>query len=196
MPISKLGAAENQAVLIGKGRAFPMDIPLKWNVVIKTCLNAYAIGVLMPNVETNKKLKHSLLINPLENFLGYQLRRSSLVMMDSLTSELSELLLKPSTASVLLLIASNPGISQSQIGQILAIERANMAPMTAKLVNQGLLERAFADGRSHGLHLTKNGKTVVMKIRMRFDKNEKKFWAKLKTSNRDWILEMLKVIRA
>jgi DNA-binding MarR family transcriptional regulator len=101
-------------------------------------------------------------------------------------------LVRPSTVSVILLVAKNPGISQSRIGQILAIERANMAPMTAKLVKQELLRRSRVDGRSHGLHLTEEGRTMVAKIRKRIENYEEKFWRDTKGADRIAILEFLR----
>jgi DNA-binding MarR family transcriptional regulator len=132
------------------------------------------------------------LVNPLEGLLGYQLRRGSQAMLDDLVSMLKDLHLRPSSASVLLLVAANPGVTQSRIGQLLAIERANMVPMTAKLAQQGMLTRLRADGRSHGLHLTDEGKKVAVKIRKRIADHEAKLWRDAKPSERTTVLGFLK----
>jgi DNA-binding MarR family transcriptional regulator len=136
------------------------------------------------------------LINPLDELLGYQLRRASQAMLDDLQTSLDELELRPTSASVLLLVAVNPGTTQSRIGQVLAIERANMVPMTAKLIKQGLLTRARADGRSHGLHLTEEGKKAVAKIRKRIANHERKFWKNSKAPERSAQLKFLKSLWA
>ena len=132
--------------------------------------------------------------DPLEGLLGYQLRRASHAMLDDLASVLAEFSIRPTTVSVILLVASNPGITQSRIGQILAIERANMAPMTGKLTKQGLLARSRVDGRSHGLHLTAEGKAIVGKIRKRIANHEEKFWKDTKSADRNAILTFLKSV--
>jgi DNA-binding MarR family transcriptional regulator len=132
------------------------------------------------------------LINPLDGLLGYQLRRASQAMLDDLAASLQDLKLRPSGVSVLLLIAANPGISQSRIGQVLAIERANMVPMTAKLTKQGLLTRSRADGRSHALHLTEEGKKTTLKIRKRIAEHENRFWKDAKASERTAQLKFLR----
>jgi DNA-binding MarR family transcriptional regulator len=136
------------------------------------------------------------LINPLDGLLGYQLRRASQAMLDDLTASLQDLKLRPSGVSVLLLIAANPGISQSRIGQALAIERANMVPMTARLTKQGLLTRSRTDGRSHALHLTEDGKKTAVKIRKRIADHENKFWKDAKGSERAAQLKFLKSLWA
>ena len=132
--------------------------------------------------------------NPLEYFLGYQLRRASQRMLDDLVVALRDLELRPTNASVLLLVAANPGISQSRIGQALAIERANMAPMTAKLVEQELIRRSRTDGRSHGLHLTEQGKRVAATVRRRIAEHEGKFWKTTKRRDRTACLAFLRSI--
>jgi DNA-binding MarR family transcriptional regulator len=76
-------------------------------------------------------------LNPLEDLLGYQLRRASQAMLEDLVAALNDLDLRPTSVSALLLVGANPGITQSRIGQILAIERANMVPMTANLTRHG-----------------------------------------------------------
>ena len=138
----------------------------------------------------------ALSANPLEDFLGYQLRRASQAMLDDLVAALSDLKLRPTSASVLLLVEANPGITQSRIGQILAIERANMVPMTANLARHGLLTRSRTDGRSHGLHLTDEGKRVAVKIRKRIADHESKFWRGTKASERAAVLKFLESLWA
>ena len=132
--------------------------------------------------------------DPLEGLLGYQLRRASHAMLDDLATVLNEFSIRPTTVSVILLVAANPGITQSRIGQILAIERANMAPLTAKLTKQGLLARSRVDGRSHGLHLTAEGGAMVAKIRKRIAKHEEKFWKNTTGADRTAILAFLRSV--
>jgi DNA-binding MarR family transcriptional regulator len=100
------------------------------------------------------------LTNPLESLLGYQIRRVSSELMAELARDLGDLGLKPSEASVLLLIRANPGVTQSEVGRQLAIQRANMAPLTARLDERGLIRRTRVDGRSHGLVVTDEGEAL------------------------------------
>jgi DNA-binding MarR family transcriptional regulator len=130
--------------------------------------------------------------NPLESLLGYQLRRASQAILDDLVSALEDFSLRPTSLSVLLLVASNPGITQSRIGQVLAVERANMTPITASLTKQRFLTRSRADGRSHGLRLTEEGKAVVAKIRRRIANHEGKFWKDTKPADREAMLAFLR----
>ena len=65
----------------------------------------------------------------------------------------------------LLLIGASPGISQSEAGRILDIQRANMAPFVARLRRRGLVDRTKVDGRSQALRLTSAGRTVLARAR-------------------------------
>ncbi len=91
--------------------------------------------------------------NPLEQLLGYQLRRASQAMMADLGAELAELELRVTEMSVLLVIDENPDITQSEIGRVLAIQRANMVPLTTQLERRGLIRRGATIGRAQALRL-------------------------------------------
>jgi DNA-binding MarR family transcriptional regulator len=89
--------------------------------------------------------------------LGYVLRRASGVMMSALGTALAEIPLRPVEATILILIGENTGCTQSEIGRVLAIKRANMVPLIADLLAKGLIEKRPVDGRSQALSLTPLG---------------------------------------
>jgi DNA-binding MarR family transcriptional regulator len=99
-------------------------------------------------------------IDPFDRMLGYHLRRASVAVMNDLTRRLAHLRLKPADASVLFLIRSNAGLTQSEVGRTLGILRANMAPLTASLVRKGLIVRKRVDGRSQALRLSAAGEAI------------------------------------
>ncbi|WP_242151408.1 MarR family winged helix-turn-helix transcriptional regulator [Sphingomonas sp. BAUL-RG-20F-R05-02] len=89
--------------------------------------------------------------------LGYVLRRASGVMMSALGTALAAIPLRPVEATILILIGENTGCTQSEIGRVLAIKRANMVPLIADLLAKGLIEKRPVDGRSQALSLTPQG---------------------------------------
>ena len=109
------------------------------------------------------ELLEKLLADPLEDHLGYQLRRLSAASMASLSAALSGENLSPALATVLLMIDANPGENQAKIGRVLSIKRANIAPMIAKLEGEGYVKRKSSDGRSFGLMTTPSGKKAAEK---------------------------------
>lgn len=117
--------------------------------------------------------------DPFDNLLGYHLRRLSVLVMTDLTESLAPLGLKPADASVLFVIASNSGITQSEVGRTLGILRANMAPLMAALVKQGLIEREPVDGRSQALRLSAAGHAVCRQARIATKEHEERLFGTL-----------------
>jgi DNA-binding MarR family transcriptional regulator len=99
-------------------------------------------------------------IYPFDLFLGYHLRRASVLVMADLTAALGPLGLKPAEASVLFLIGGHDGITQAEIGRALGIQRANMAPLIAHLMETGLVVKVAVNGRSQALRLSPAGMDV------------------------------------
>jgi DNA-binding MarR family transcriptional regulator len=98
-----------------------------------------------------------LLPSPLDDFLGYRMRRASMVMMADLLAALRPLGLSAGEASFLILIGDNPGCRQSDVGRTLDIKRANLTPLVARMKARGLVIDAPIDGRSRSLTLTAEG---------------------------------------
>ena len=98
--------------------------------------------------------------DPLAELLGYQIRRLSVTVMADLSATLETLGLRPPEATVLLAIAGRKGMTQSEIGRVLGIKRANMAPLIGGLEARGLLSRSAVDGRSQALSLTADGEAL------------------------------------
>lgn len=90
---------------------------------------------------------------------GYALRRAAAAVSAEISARFAEAGLRMAEASILMLIAENPGISSAQLGRTLSIQRANMTPLIARLEALGWVERTARDGRSHGLVLSDAGKS-------------------------------------
>jgi DNA-binding MarR family transcriptional regulator len=98
--------------------------------------------------------------DPFAGLLGYQLRRVSLLVMADFAEALAPLGLKPAEASVLYAVGGQAGLTQSEVGKMLGIQRANMAPLIAGLMQRGLVERDRVDGRSQALRLSAAGEAA------------------------------------
>lgn len=110
-----------------------------------------------------------MIIDPLRDLPGYLLRRASLDLMSKLAVRLAALDLRPSEATVLMVIGANPGVTQSDIGRALDIATANMAPLAARLTRRELIVRKRVDGRSHGLELSESGRRLTQRARAIMD---------------------------
>lgn len=103
--------------------------------------------------------------DPVKDLPGYALRRVSVAFMSRLAARLARLDLRPAEATVLLVIQDNPGVKQSEIGRLLGVVSANMAPLVARLADRDLIIRQAVDGRSQGLTLSEAGRRIAQRAR-------------------------------
>lgn len=142
-----------------------------------------------------RKNPAAALVDPMSTRLGYQLRRASVLMMAELGAALAPQHLRPAEAAILLLIGANPGCRQGEVGESLGILRANMVALVAGLVEQGLVKRARADGRSHALSLTAKGNARAGMINQLLDRQEAAFQSRLDSRSLANLLESLTRLR-
>lgn len=102
--------------------------------------------------------------DPLANLPGYVLRRASSAALAGLNRRLSALSLRHVDASLLMLLNGQPGITQSEAGRVLDIQRANMVPIVGRLEARGLIDRQRVDGRSQGLYLSAEGEALYTQV--------------------------------
>ena len=112
------------------------------------------------------------LVNPHAQRLGYLLRRASAEIMAELGRTLEAIGLRPVEASILTAIGSNPGCTQSDIGRMLGIQRANMAPLISGLFTRDLIVKSKIDGRTHALMLTQSGTAKAREAEAAMSHNE------------------------
>jgi DNA-binding MarR family transcriptional regulator len=129
--------------------------------------------------------------DPLKDLPGYALRRVSADFMARLAARLAKLDLRPTEATVLLVIGSNPGVIQSEIGRLLGIASANMAPLMGRLAERELIVREALDGRSHGLTLSETGRRIAQKARSIVDALEADLLERIPAAERATFLRVL-----
>lgn len=119
------------------------------------------------------------LISPLDDMLGYRLRRASMTMMGDIIDELRPLDLSVGEASFLILVGTNPGCRQSDVGRALAIKRANLTPLVSRMKARNLVSDAPIDGRSLSLTLTEDGRALQSEVMKRVAASDRKFRKRL-----------------
>jgi DNA-binding MarR family transcriptional regulator len=133
-------------------------------------------------------------IDPLNDYPGYQLRRASSAAMATLAKRLGALSLRPTEATVLMVIEANPNITQSEIGRLLDIASANMAALVSRLEERDLVGRTPVDGRSDGLGLRAAGRTVTARVKKVLAAHEQTLLSKVPASCRTAFLAGLRAI--
>jgi DNA-binding MarR family transcriptional regulator len=138
----------------------------------------------------------AILTNALDNLLGYQMRRATAVLMADFVRTLADFDMRPAEITTLLVIAENPDCSQSEVGEAIAIKRANMVPIIARLIERGLVARTRVDGRSLALRVTAEGAKLAAEAWQRIAGHEARFCDRLDPADLRIVLDALPVLRA
>ncbi|CDO34076.1 MULTISPECIES: MarR family winged helix-turn-helix transcriptional regulator [Novosphingobium] len=132
--------------------------------------------------------------DPLEIRPGYQLKRAAAAAMSDLNDRLSVLDLRQVDASVMLMIQAEPNVIASHIGRVLDIKSANMVPLLRRLEERGLIEKVPLDGKSHGLHLTAAGETIMIEANAILDRFETDLMERIPAEHREHLAPALRAI--
>ena len=134
------------------------------------------------------------MIDPMSDYPGYLLRRASAMAMARLSKHLKAVHLNPTDATVLSVIDANPNSKQSEIGRMLDIARANMAPLISRLAQRDLIQRQPVDGRSHGLVLSRAGRALIPRIKSAFAEHEKALMRDIPATQRRALVAALRAM--
>jgi DNA-binding MarR family transcriptional regulator len=134
------------------------------------------------------------MIDALQNFPGYLLRRASAVSLAELSTLLAPLDIRPAEATILTLIANNENATQSDLGAHLGIQRANMTPIIARIEGQGWITRIPLDGRSQALVLTALGNAVQQQAFEKMQSYETTLLERVPAAYRENVVEMLSAL--
>jgi DNA-binding MarR family transcriptional regulator len=93
-----------------------------------------------------------------------------------------------------LVIEANPGVTQSEVGRLLDIAGANMAPLMRRLEDRDLIERNPVDGRSQALHLSADGRALSAKARKIFRSHEEELLGKIPPGDRATFMKNLRAL--
>jgi len=130
-------------------------------------------------------------VDPLATLPGYVLRRASTAAIAELNQRLAPLGIRHADVALLLLVDSRPGMTQSDAGRVLDVQRANMVPFVGRLRRRGLIERRRADGRSHALTLTAGGRALLARARTLVDECERRLLSRVPRRLRPMVLPIL-----
>lgn len=141
----------------------------------------------------NQSARVEVDLGPLNDFVGYRLRRAQLSVFAGFELALREIGLSPGQLSVLVVIARNPGLTQSEVCAALGIQRANFTPLLHELQAKALAIREVspADRRSNALRLTPLGREVLGRALMLHERLEKRIGSCLGEEGHAQLLDLL-----
>ncbi len=102
----------------------------------------------------------------LDQIVGYQLRRVGSLVTRELAAVFSAVGLAPGQFSILLIVAENPGCTQSQIAVLARLDRSTLALVLARLRLLGFIRRAAdaGDRRSNRIHATEKAELAIQTV--------------------------------
>lgn len=128
----------------------------------------------------------------------YRLRRAQLSVVTEFNDSLLAFGLRPADFSVLILVANNTGLKQSDVAEALGIQRANFVAIIDGLEDKGLLQRrrSESDRRVHFMEMTEEGRSLLDDISQIWREHEEKLIDRLGGEKaRDQLIGLLRRIQ-
>ncbi len=129
----------------------------------------------------------------LPNLLGYQLRRAQIAVFQNFAAAMADFDITPGRFGVLEVVAANSGLSQSELGAILGLDRSTVVAVIDRLEKDGLVRRLKSpnDRRSHALRLSEKGAVTLAILEQRVAAHERDIASALSGAERKTLLTLL-----
>lgn len=152
------------------------------------------VPATMSGNEGRRPREKSLDLDALNGHFGYFIRRLQVWVFQDFIRTLAPIDIRPAQYSVLIVIAANPGLSQSDLADTLGIERARLVRLLDRLERRGLTQRLASrtDRRSHALQLTPEGRKTLKRAKSLAALHEARLAERLGTEQRRSLLDVLK----
>jgi DNA-binding MarR family transcriptional regulator len=132
----------------------------------------------------------------LREFSGYAMKRAFNAIQTDVNAVLAPFDLRMVTFSALVVIVDNPGLRQSQLADLLSIERPNLVVILDELERRELISRGRAadDRRAYALQVTLAGRRLHDKALAAVRAHEARMTAGLSEAERADLVRMLRRI--
>lgn len=129
----------------------------------------------------------------LTSLLGYHLRRAQIAVFQHFAETMGGIDITPGQFGVLTVIDKNPGLSQTQLGNALGIDRSTVVAVIDRLESRGLVIRAAApsDRRSHALRLSEEGVRLLRRLEERVRAHERHIARHLSAEDHALLVKLL-----
>jgi DNA-binding MarR family transcriptional regulator len=127
---------------------------------------------------------------------GYLVRRCQQRAVELYVQEVGDDGPTPHQFTALVSVWQNPGINQTGLVNITAIDRSTMGELLSRLVRRGWLRRrrTTTDGRSNALYLTAAGSAIVEESLPKIAAAQNKILAPIPPDRRDEFLSYLRLV--
>jgi DNA-binding MarR family transcriptional regulator len=146
-----------------------------------------------PHKTKSQRPRPELDIGPLDDFVGYRLRRAQLAVYDDFVKGQGASPLTPGLFGVLVLIDRNPDITQQQLCEGIGVDKSTLVVTLHRLSDRGLIKRVRSteDRRQNGLRLTAKGLARLRAMVTYVKGHEKRITAGLSAAESKQLADLL-----
>jgi len=131
-------------------------------------------------------------VGPLNDYLGYALRRAQMLAYADFIAALVDLDLSPGQFGVLTVIDANPGLRQTEVSSALGIQKPNFVTLLNEFERRRLaVRKAAGDRRSYALYLTPAGRVLLRRARRAQARHEARLVGRIGARGREQLLNLL-----
>ncbi len=145
------------------------------------------------NAEKPERAASAASLGMLTTLLGYHLRRAQIAVFQHFTQTMGAAEITPGQFGVLTVIDANPGLSQTQLGNALGIDRSTVVAVIDRLESRGLVVRAASpsDRRSHALRLSEDGARLLRRLEELVRSHERRIARDLAAEDKAHLINLL-----
>ena len=140
----------------------------------------------------------SIQMGLLPQLIGFNLRFAQVSVFQQFTAKFGTYGISAPQFGTLLLIESNPGVSQSSVAEALRFDRSTLVQIIDRLENRNLVIRevSLQDRRSHALKLTDQGTKLLTVLKALALKQEGEITRGLEDDEREILIRLLERIHS
>jgi DNA-binding MarR family transcriptional regulator len=143
-------------------------------------------------------IAESINFGPLAHWVGFNLRMAQEAAFQAFSRRSLEIGESPGRFATLMLIARNPGISQTELSHANGRDKSSLTPVVEELVRRGLVERKRMDSdrRTYRLNVTPSGKKILTTLTRCARRHERNLDYVIGARDRKRFIQILKKIAA
>lgn len=132
-------------------------------------------------------------LGALPELVGYHLRMAQVTVFKDFDREMAGLDMTPAIFGVLEVLHHNEGLTQTRLATAIGLDRSSLVPLLDKLQKRGLVAReaSLEDRRSNHLHLTPEGRQLLIEAEKRVNEHEERVLASLSKNETRQLIKLL-----
>jgi len=140
-----------------------------------------------------KSARKSVELGALDDFVGFHLLIAQIKVFRDFEHALADLGVTPASFSVLEVLRTNPGATQSRLAHAVHLDRSSVVPLLDKLEQRGLLSRraSTTDRRNNHIFLSPEGVSLLDAAMARVREHEKRITARISGAEKKLLVSML-----